>query len=248
MNYLFFKSKNDEVRFGLAVEHNSFTPDKYFFPEIQFGDRPFAATLSFKSFMISVNAEKARRFTSSFTLGMIGPAAMGEEIQVGIHQVTNSATPRGWGNQIQNDVVVNYELGYEKQLFRFRDLFSIQAEAKGEAGTIYSNGTVGINTTFGILNSPFSLKNARGFSLYIYAQPLINAVVYDATLQGGLFTKKSPYTISSDNIERFTGQFNYGIVLKTKSFYFEYSGAVISKEFESGSSAKWGGVRVGVMF
>ncbi|WP_107038923.1 lipid A deacylase LpxR family protein [Brumimicrobium mesophilum] len=246
VNYLFFNPKSDEVRYGMAIEHNSFTPDRYFVPEIQFGDRPFASTLSLKSFMISVLSANASRFTSSFSLGMIGPAALGEEIQAGIHKVTNSATPRGWGNQIQNDLVLNYEIAYEKRLMRFRNLFSIQAEANAKIGSIYTNATIGMNTSVGILNNAFSvLKSSRNFNLYLFFQPLIHVIGYDATLQGGLFNEDSPYTISSGDIERFTGQLNYGVVLKTKSFYLEYSGSVITKEFKTGTSAKWGGVTLG---
>jgi hypothetical protein len=248
INYLFFKPKNTETRYGLAIEHNSFTPDRYFVPEIQLGDRPFSAALMLKSFVISTDTIKASRFTSSFIIGMIGQAALGEEIQIGIHKVTDSETPLGWPNQIQNDVVLNYGFGYEKQLVRFRDFFSIQANANGKLGTLFTNGSVGINATIGILNSPFSsIKSKNNFNFYVFAQPLINIIGYDATLQGGVFDRKSPYSISSVDIERFTGQFNYGIVLRIKTFYLEYSGALITREFKTGGSAKWGGVKIGVM-
>jgi len=74
---------------------------------------------------------------------------------------------------------------------------------------------------------------------------MVNVIGYDATLQGGLFNRKSPCTIASQDMARFTGQFNYGIILKTKTLYFEYSRSVLTKEFETGSAYKWGGIKIG---
>ena len=246
INYLFYKPKEVEIRYGLAVEHIGYTPNRYELPEIQFDDRPFAAAIMLKSFLIAVDTLNNGRYTTSFNFGLIGPAAFGEEMQVGIHKATGNKTPLGWRHQIKNDIVINYEIGYEKQLVRYRDLFSLQANTTAKVGTLFTTGSVGINTTFGIINSPFkSTKTVNGFKLYAYAQPLFTVVGYDATLQGGLFNNKSPYTISSKEVERFTSQFNYGIVLKTRTLYFEYSRSSITKEFETGSSAKWGGFKIG---
>jgi len=71
---------------------------------------------------------------------------------------------------------------------------------------------------------------------------------YDATLQGGLFNRKSVYNVSSNDIERFTATFNYGFVVQTKTLYFEYARSAITREFESGSSAKYGGIKIGFTF
>ena len=199
-----------------------------------------------KSFMITTNQEKKSRFTSSFSFGIIGPGAFGKEMQVGIHKATGNKIPLGWQNQIKSDVVINYEVGYEKQLVKYQDLFSLQGTVNAKIGTLFTNASVGFNSTFGIINTPFSSSSKRnGFVLYAYAQPVLNLIGYDATLQGGVFNKQSPYTISSGVVERLTAQFNYGIVLKTKTLYFEYSRSVITKEFTSEDSYKWGGVKVG---
>lgn len=249
LNHLFYTPKDVEIRFGLALEHISFTPAKYELIAIQFGDRPFASCIMLKSFMIASDTVKATRFTSSFNIGVIGPAALGKEIQVGIHKAIGNKIPLGWRHQIKNDIIINYQVDYEKQLFRYRDLFSLQAKARAIFGTLFTNGSIGVNGTFGILNSPFSSTHKKnGFKLYVYAQPLFSIIGYDATLQGGIFNKKSPYTISSGDMERLTGQLNYGIVLKTKTLYFEYSLSAITKEIETGSSAKWGGLKIGYAF
>ena len=66
VNYLFYQPKNAEIRFGLAVEHSSYTPKRYELPGIQFGDRPFAADIELNSFMIATDMLKASRFTLPF--------------------------------------------------------------------------------------------------------------------------------------------------------------------------------------
>ncbi|MEJ1223999.1 lipid A deacylase LpxR family protein [Sediminicola sp. 1XM1-17] len=246
VNHLFLKPQDVEVRYGFAVEHIGFTPSRYELPEIQFGDRPFAAAIMLKSFMLSTNQANKTRFTSSFNLGIIGPGAFGKEMQVGIHRATGNKIPLGWRNQIKNDLVLNYEIGYEKQLVGYLDLFSLQANVNAKLGTLFTSGSVGVNTTFGIIDAPFSsVQESKGFVLYAYAQPILNVIGYDATLQGGVFNRESPYTIPSTDVERITGQFNYGIVLKTKTLYFEYSRSANTKEIETGESYRWGGIKIG---
>ncbi|GAB5417524.1 MAG: hypothetical protein Crog4KO_07960 [Crocinitomicaceae bacterium] len=248
-NHLFYQPREAQTRFGLAVEHIAFTPAKYELAELQFGDRPFASCLMLKSFMIATNTVKSSRFTSSFNIGIIGPAALGEEIQVGIHKAIGNKIPLGWQHQIKNDLIINYQIAYEKQLLRYSELFSLQAEVGARFGTLFTNGSIGLNGTFGIINSPFSsIQKKNGFKLYIYAQPMLRLIGYDATLHGGVFNKESPYTIPIDEVERLTGQFNFGIVCKTKNIYFEYSHSLLTREIETGSLAKWGGLKIGFTF
>jgi len=246
LNYLLQKPNDSEIRYGLAVEHVGYTPNRYELPDIQSGDRPFAAAIMLNSFIIATNQKKRSRFISSFSLGVIGPAAFGKEMQASIHKATGNKIPLGWKHQIKNDIVINYEIGYEKQLINYQDFVSLQAQLNAKIGTLFTNASIGVNTTFGIINSPYSsIRKRNGLKLFAYAQPILNIIVYDATLQGGLFNKENPYTIQLSDIERFTGQLNYGIVLKLKALYFEYSRSVITKEFNSGSSYKWGGIKIG---
>lgn len=246
INHLFFRNDTGMNRYGVAIEHIGFTPRNIKSPEIQGGDRPFAAAIMLKSFMISTNSENRSRFSSSLSLGIIGPGAFGKEIQVGIHEATGNVIPLGWRNQVKNDVVFNYEAGYEKQLFRYRNLFSVQSNSGLQVGTLFTNASAGLNSTAGLINAPFSSEETqKRFQVYFYAQPLIKIVGYDATLQGGIFNRDSPYTIPAEEIERFTGQFNFGIVIKVHSFYLEYARTSITREFETGSSANWGGIKLG---
>jgi hypothetical protein len=59
INYLFYKPKDAEIRYGLAIEHIGFTPNKYELTGIQFGDRPYSTAIMLKSFMIANDSLKS---------------------------------------------------------------------------------------------------------------------------------------------------------------------------------------------
>lgn len=249
VNFLFFKPKDVTFRYGLALEHIGFTPNDYVSPSIQFGDRPFASALMLKSFVIGTDTMRRARLSQSFSLGIIGPRAFGEEMQVGIHKVIGDKIPEGWPNQIANDVVVNYRFAYEKQVFRFRNTMSLQADTAVQLGTLFANASLGINTTLGLLDDTFAPKTSKtDFSAYLFVRPLVHVVGYDATLQGGWFNRRSPYTIATADMERFTASLEYGAIFKTGTLYFEYTRTSSTREFETGSSAKWGGIKIGFTF
>jgi hypothetical protein len=52
-------------------------------------------------------------------LGVVGPAAFGEEIQKAVHELVNSPEPMGWENQLGNELLLNmYYQRKHKQIER----------------------------------------------------------------------------------------------------------------------------------
>ena len=247
LNLLFLVPKGSFSKYGLSIEHIGFTPRRYQFPEIQRGDRPFAAAIMLKSFLVATDSVNKSRVTSSLSLGLMGPGAFGKEMQEGIHRLTGNKIPLGWRNQIRNDVVLNYSLSYEKNLWTYSDVFSLNTVTNAQLGTLFTHISAGINGTLGLINSPYTSKK-KGFRAYLYAQPRFKLVGYDATLQGGIFNGDSPYTISAGAVERITAQLDFGVIVQTRTLYFEYTRSLITREFESGHASAWGGVNIGVTF
>lgn len=243
-NILFIKPANAVIKYGVAFEQTGFTPTVITAPEILYGDRPFAATIAVKSFVVAIDTINKSQIVSSITLGMIGPAAFGNEMQTGIHKWIDDDIPQGWKHQIRNDVIIDYELAYEKQLLA-ANIFALGSYAKVRLGTLNTNVSTGLTMKLGIINDVFSSANKKKFSVYLYAQPVATVVGYDASLQGGLFNTSSPYTIPSSDIERIVLQSYFGLIIKYRGLYLEYSRAVITREFSTGHSHKWGGFRVG---
>ncbi len=244
---LLVRSASKEVKFGIALEHEGFTPTSISHPEILVGDRPFASCLFVKTFSTTNDSVRRVRVSSSLGVGAIGPIAHGKEMQETIHRWINDTQPLGWDNQIQNDLILNYELEYERGLFAPSYYFSLLGKVGARAGTLNTKAFTGLIMMAGLFDDPFShfSKQKRKNQVYLYAEPLMNIVAYDATLQGGLFNKSSPYTISSNEITRLVFQGNVGIVFKTSALQLEYFQSYLTKEFKTGGTHLWGGIRIG---
>lgn len=246
VNYSFPKIKNSDNKYGLSIEHIGFTPTTIKSNEILYGDRPFAAAIFLKSFKIATDTINKNRLESSLSIGIIGPGAFGYEMQKGIHEWIGDEIPMGWQYQIKNDLVLNYNLTHEKQLFRFKDYFALNSHLAARIGTLNTDASLGFTATLGLINNPFAAtSNKNKFQLYLYSQPLANFIGYDASLQGGLFNKTSRYTIPDSDIERITLQNNFGIIMQWRSLYLEYSRVLLTREFSTSKSHKWGGFRIG---
>ena len=255
LSKLLFAPKNSTSQYGISIEHNGYTPTSIRQNDILYGDRPFAAALLLKTFSTS-STDKHYRITSSLSLGVIGQAAGGREMQTTIHRWIKDDAPLGWQHQIQNDIIVNYEAGIEKTILQTERHFIVNGLVQARAGTLDTRLSSGFVLFFGKLNSAITSvfsRNANGSpinksksSLHLYAQPMIHAVAYNATLGGGLFNRNSPYILLSKEIERLTYQGNYGLVFQNRSLYLEYFQSILSREFKTGLYHRWGGIRMGV--
>ncbi|HEV3249681.1 MAG TPA: lipid A deacylase LpxR family protein [Puia sp.] len=238
------------MQYGIALEHDAYTPQDYIKTGIQFGDRPFAAALFLKTFGMATDFAHKQRISSVLSTGVIGPAAGGKEIQTAIHHWTNNPQPGGWHNQIANDLVLNYQLNYQKQVFNWGTHFLATADACAAAGTLSDKANIGVTVMAGIFNDPFGIHHAcrKKIKIFAYEHPEWNIVAFNASLQGGLFNKSSVYTIPAEGLSRRVFQNNWGIVMTAGRIYLEYSQSYISREFNGGLKHRWGGIQVGLGF
>jgi len=80
-----------------------FTPTDYDRRDLIEDDRPYAAVLLFG---VGYNARNEDRLhTTQLQVGILGPAAMGEQVQNGVHGVIGADKFRGWDNQLENEPV-----------------------------------------------------------------------------------------------------------------------------------------------
>lgn len=246
LSKLLFHPHYEYTRYGLGLEHDAYTPTSIGHDNILIGDRPFAAALMLKSFQISIDSSNNQRFSTTLSAGIIGPAAGGAEMQTGIHRALNDITPHGWKYQIHNDVAINYETDYEKQLLRLGKLFSFDADAFARIGTLNDKAGIGFTTIAGYFDSPFqpTITTGKHFRIYAYDHLQMNVVGYDATLEGGLLNHSSPYTIEPEDITRITFQNRFGFVVVYKRIYLEYFQSYLSREFHTGDFHVWGGVQL----
>jgi len=240
--------------YGMALEQDGFTPRSIRHDSIYYGERPYASVAFVSGFLISVDKEQGQRLTTQLDLGVIGPAAKGEEEQKGIHYALNNIQPLGWEYQIDNDAVVNYTVNYEKG-FLLKKHMEFVGMAEVRAGTLYDDISVGATIRIGWMQPYFEnlglskdRRSNRKFQCYILVREKVRAVGYNATMQGGLFNRNSVYTLNKDEITRVVGRADIGIVLAYKRLSVEYTKVHITPEFETGLRHGWGHICISVCF
>lgn len=152
---------------------------------------------------------------AEFALGVIGPFSQGGSSQIWAHDHTSihSSTPQGWRNQIRTDVLLQVNLEYVPatvglDLFRARraDLAPV---LRVEGGTLYTNVQFGTVLRLAVLGEGLGpyVTSPSGHLFYnadagddhwqlgLYARHFWKRIFYDATLQGGVFNRESPYTV-----------------------------------------------------
>lgn len=246
--------KSSKNYYGLALQQDGFTPTSIRHDSILHGDRPYASVFFLSNFLVSTNRESRKRLTSQLDLGVIGPNGYGEQEQKGIHHATNNFQPLGWEYQIANDVVLNYTLNYEKG-FLIKKNFEFIGMIEGRLGTLYDDLSIGTTIRIGLMQNYFenlglSKNNIanRKFQCYLFVREKVKAVAYNATLQGGVFNKKSIYTIPVKDVNRVVGIAYVGISIAYKRLSIEYTKAYTSPEFYKGLAHSWGHCNISFCF
>ena len=178
LSYMLIRFSNPEhvQAYGLRLEQQIFTPIRKHELELQPGDRPFASTLTLESVAISTNPDARVQIQSGIQLGVMGPIAAGRQVQNGIHGVLEgSGIVEGWVNEVNNAVVVNYNITFRKGLFQTPWIRS-EAGARLRMGTLYTDLTPTFTIESGILRDPFlefqsrlERKGSSGYWRYDWA-------------------------------------------------------------------------------
>ena len=249
---LLAKLPGSNYKYGLSIDLAGYTPTSIAADHILYGDRPYAASLTLKTFKISTDAVHKRQLSTSLILGVLGQFALGQEIQTGIHKGLNNPLPMGWQFQIKNDIIMNYQVNYEKRIWNAGKGLQIGAAAEARLGTFQQKLGAGFTIMAGHFNDPYEYivgrKSGKKLQYYFFGHPFINLIGYDGTLQGGLFNRKSPYTIGAADISRLVFQGDAGITISTRRLYLSYCQSLMTKEFSTGKYHRWGGVRFGIAF
>jgi len=237
--------KNAINYYGIRIQQDVFTPRSIRYDSIFVGERPYAGVFVVSHFLISIHPAKKQRLSTSLDIGIIGPNAKGAEEQKAIHSALNNIQPLGWEYQIANDYVINYNAQFEKGFYIKKNIELI-GFIDGRAGTLYDDVGIGGIVRSGWLEPYFKnsgltrQKDRKKIQCYAFAKGKIKAVAYNATLQGGVFNRKSIYTIPSANVKRLVAIGYIGIVIAYKRVSLEYSKAYLSPEFTNGLTHGWG--------
>jgi lipid A 3-O-deacylase len=203
--------------YGWGLNEMMYTPNDLTVPVYQPDDYSYSSALYATHTLYSYDPVKKYDFQTELVLGVMGPAAMGRQIQSLIHSVMDFQKPLGWGTQFGTSVLANINFTAEKQLASLSSSLVPGLGSAAGAGSqppiveVIGGGRVYVGTMMnavtvypliriGIMKGYFSGylnqygsgqagkgKNSNHVQFYLFIKPEATLVISNALLEGALF-------------------------------------------------------------
>ncbi len=234
---------------GFSLRQNMYTPTDPDVTVILKGDHPFAGYMVFGQFNHAVDFRRRLNLFSEINLGVIGPASLAGSVQYTLHE----KKPEGWINQIRNDIIVNYTVSIEKPVLSTPHA-ELNLTAAARAGTLYDDAGAGLFFRTGSFMSVYRgiWKNRREnrrqqLQYWFFMRGNVRGVLYNATLQGGMFSK-SPYTIPAADINRAVVTASAGLAVYYRFMGLELENFYQTPPFKGAYDFRWGRIKLSFLF
>ncbi|MCK5384098.1 MAG: lipid A deacylase LpxR family protein [Alphaproteobacteria bacterium] len=229
---------------------NLYTPADINLREQPADDRPWAAFL-YGSVGLATPSYRANNTLShidelEFTLGVIGPEALGKQTQKFVHKyISDSPIPQGWDNQL--DFEPGLVLSWQRRFpFEWEERFGsvharLEPNISVSIGNIRSNISTGATLIFGsdpLLDTPPRVRPAiPGTGIFLSQDHKFNWQVFagiDGRIVGrDIFLDGNSFSSShSVNKEYFVGDLSTGLSFFYDDYRLSYTFNVRSKEFK----------------
>lgn len=237
--------------YGVQIVQHMYTGTQTKIDTIIPGDRPWAAYSIIGQYATSFDWTNKIKHESEFNIGILGPKSGGGFLQDLVHTILpNNSSPEGWDNQINTDIIIDYQYRIFKSLIESKH-FESYIKASAQAGTLRDNLKWGFGAKYGmftpfyknIQNQEFK-KGNRKIYYSIFGDIETQLIGYDATLQGGVTDRTSVYTIPNRNMKRFVMQGYLGLEFTYKKLQLQLIQYWKSKEFKTGKDHKYVSVRL----
>jgi lipid A 3-O-deacylase len=225
------------------------------FDDTRYIDRPFAAYLYIGS-TLNLLFKDESNLKLSAQIGVVGPDALGKQTQQTIHSLFGLYHPSGWEYQVDNSFELNLSAAYNRLLAR-ADWADVSLASYANLGNGFTGVGIGPMIRLGNFNQLFNSESTQSTAikstnfkplhdheLFFYYKPQLNAVLYDATMQGSLFGGKSPASMEITRApERFIFSNQLGVGYSGKSFVADVAAVFHSKDVKTAqTSEQWGDV------
>lgn len=194
--------------YELQIGQEMYTPHKATVDSKEEHDRPFAAHL-FASFGINRFYKNNSSLKTTIILGTIGPNAFGQELQDFIHEQYGYKKAIGWNYQIANALSFNFNTTYLNHIaFNNSKTLDLTWTNQLRIGTTYTDLNTGLYARIGF-KPLLSLFNTIAFQsnlnnthhkttntpeLFLFINPKLHYIIYDATIQGSFLNDNNPIT------------------------------------------------------
>ncbi len=241
-----FMEPNEMTAISYSLGHNLYTPSDITVKAAQPDDRPYAAFLYGSAGLTTLKDDHIDEV--EMTLGVIGPAALGEPIQKFIHEnISDSPAPQGWDHQLKNEpgLMISAQRRWPKMWETEWGALDVSAGpyAGATLGNIYTYGNGGLTLMISPQSSGWqgmpirvrpSMPGSGFFALpedgidwTLFAGVEGRAMARNIFLDGNTFADSQ-----SVDKEPFVGDANIGVATTLGRARLSYSLVWRSKEFE----------------
>jgi len=254
-------------RVGAAFGQSIFTPEDTVTSNLVADDRPYAGWLYGS---ISVHAETHRDpgtpglhtlDTAELSLGIVGPWALGRQVQNGVHDLINVGRSNGWGHQLHNEpgiMLVGERRWRPEPWSPFGLEIDVIPNVGGSLGNVMTfagAGTIlrigdGLDVDFGpplirpSLSGLAAVERRSGLAWYAFAGLQGRAVAHDITLDGNTFA-------NSHSVDRkiFVGDAQLGVAMIYRGVRLAVTQIFRTKEFDGQRQAdRFGAISLSANF
>jgi hypothetical protein len=228
-------------RIAIDISQSLFTPSNTQISPPDPTDRPYAGELTGDFSLIQDTART--HSVLGVDLGMIGQAALGEQVQNGFHRLIGQTTNKGWGYQVPNEPLAELfaERTWRVPVAQFGGLDAdVLPDLAAGVGNERVYGLAGVLLRIGHgLDADFGPARIRpglsGSDAYVQTTPIAwyifaggdgQLVGYDATLNGPAF--QSSRSVSLTPV---VGEAEAGLAVIAYGVRLSYTEAVQSAEF-----------------
>lgn len=243
----------DEPDFwGISIGQSIFTPEDIQAAPAPPDQHPYAGWL-YMQIMIGVEddatAGRASRYLDTYELefGMVGPSALGQEAQSGIHQILNAPEPLGWDSQLNDEFAFAVSFDRRWRATRlFIDVpggleFDLTPSAGATLGTLRTEARLGATARIGwridndygpprVRPSLAGVEHFKGgpLSWSLFAGVQGRAVAQNLFLDGNTFE-------DSASVERnpYVADFQTGFTISAGDWRLAYTYVWRTEEFET---------------
>jgi len=176
-------------REGWSAGQSLQTPDDLTRKDLIVDDVPYAAVLAVQNTWIAYDDRRLYGF--GWLLGVMGPAALGKEVQTGFHKLIGGEKPMGWDNQLHNEPLINFYYEQKRKLVRssFGDIAVGVGASLGNlvtAAEVRLEGRLGWHVPGGFLYTPDPIGRHLTYDSHLPPRVPANWALYGSVSAGAM--------------------------------------------------------------
>ena len=245
-----------DARVSVRLGHNMFTPEAITTDRFLGDDRPYAGWFYGTAGLLTDTGGRLDHL--ELTVGMLGPSAMGEEVQTKVHVWSDSRLPEGWEHQLANEPGAALTWRRLWRLPPGTGSTGWGAEALphvgGSVGNVYTNATAGVSLRLGrdlaadygpqgvrpVMSGAGFFKPTRAVGGYAFAGVEGSAVARNIFLDGNTFQES--HSVDKHNL---LGAAEVGLTLTVLGTRLSYTHVLRTPEFRGQQGVDdWGSVSI----